>query len=125
MATAVVAHGAADTLRHRAEIRQQTFDRLVGKSSLAVQRLVEIGHVGGVVLAVVDFHGTGVHMGLQRIMGVGQFGQLVCHVRVSSGMIGWVLKNNHSNEFEARQQGRESAPAEPFGDAFGPSFRPR
>jgi hypothetical protein len=39
----------------------------------AFESLVQVGHVGVVVLSMVDLHGQRVDMGLQRIVCVGQF----------------------------------------------------
>ena len=47
---------------------------------MPIEGLVEIGHVSGVMLAMVDFHGSGIDMGLQSIMGVWKFREFEGHV---------------------------------------------
>jgi hypothetical protein len=68
VATTVVADG------HVVHVQtfHQVLDGLTGVRR-AFESLVQVGHVGIVVLAMVDLHGQRVDMGLQRIVCVGQF----------------------------------------------------
>ena len=76
VAAAVVAHGGLDRVRHDgAVVRQQFVQALAGQVAVVRQGVVQVGDIGVVVLAVMDFHGTRVDVGLERVMGIGQIGQ--------------------------------------------------
>ena len=44
--------------------------------------IVQIGYIGLMVLSMVNFHGAGVDVGLQRVGSVGEFGKFEGHFRV-------------------------------------------
>ena len=56
MATAVVANGGADVFGNRADSSEQVLETLVQELGMLVQRVVEVGDVGLVMLAVVNLH---------------------------------------------------------------------
>jgi hypothetical protein len=60
------------------KLPHQNFERLVGIGR-SFQRLVQVGHVGLVVLAVVDLHGSCVDVRFKRIVGIGEGGECVGH----------------------------------------------
>ena len=74
MAAAVVAHRAADVLRHGIQVLDQVVDALGFQRGVAGEGFVEVGHVSVVVLAVMDFHGGLVDVGFQGLGRVGQRG---------------------------------------------------
>ena len=47
--------------------------------ALPSSALFKVGHIGGMVLAVVDFHRFGIDVGLQRIVRIREFGQGIGH----------------------------------------------
>jgi hypothetical protein len=49
---------------------------------------VQVGHIGGVVLAVVDFHGAGVDVGLQRVKRIPELRKFVSGHGVLSFLVG-------------------------------------
>ena len=55
-------------------VAYQLSDTLAGEIVVAFERGVEFGDVGGVMLAVVNFHGLRINMRLQRVMRVGEIG---------------------------------------------------
>ena len=77
MAAAVIANRRADLFRDCVEVLQQVFDRQFLEVGMVRQSLIELGDVGLVMLAMVDLHGLGIDVGLQRIERVAQRGQLV------------------------------------------------
>ena len=79
MAAAVVAHCAADVLRHGIEVAHQFLDRLGLEFGVAGDSLVELGDVSVVMFPMVDFHGLRVNVRLKRIVRVREFGECVCH----------------------------------------------
>ena len=89
MAAAVVADGGAEGfVANGGEVGEQRFERLLGELGRGGEAGVEIMAVGGVVLAVVDFHGPGVEVRLQGVEGIGQGGQLVGRDGLSAGGVG-------------------------------------
>jgi hypothetical protein len=87
MPAAVVADDGADGLWHLLEVGDQFFDRQGGEVCMTLECLVDVGHVGGVVLVVVDLHRAGVDVGLHRVEGVGQGGQRVGHDSSPEGVL--------------------------------------
>ena len=65
--------------RGGAAVGEQLFNRAAGQIGGRFQGLVQIGHVSGVVLAVMDLHGRGVDGGIERVVRVGQRSQFKCH----------------------------------------------
>src|SRR3712207_4650064 len=51
-----------------------------------LQRVVQVGHVGVVMLLVVEVHGLFVYVGLQGVIAVGQLRQLVSHCLLLSSL---------------------------------------
>ena len=70
VAATVVAHRATDVLRHGVQIAHQVLNGFALKLSVAGDGVVELGDVGVVMLAVVDFHGLCINVRLQRIVRV-------------------------------------------------------
>jgi len=77
VAATVIADGGADFLRNGVQVLEQVFDREFLQVGIIGQSLVELGDVGLVMLAMVDFHGLGIDVRLQRVEGVSQRRQLV------------------------------------------------
>ena len=71
---AVVAYSAAHGFWQGVQVAYQLSDTLAGEIVVAFERGVEFGDVGGVMLAVVNFHGLRINMRLQRVMRVGEIG---------------------------------------------------
>ena len=81
VAAAVVAHGGADVLGNDgAVVGQQFLHGLAGEIGRDSKRLVEVGDVGVVVLAVVDLHGHLVDVRFERVRRVGQRWKCKWHV---------------------------------------------
>ena len=72
MSAAIVAHGRPDGFGHRVQVRDQVLDRLALKLRMVLERVVEVGDVGLVVLRVVDLHRLGVDVRLERSVVVRQ-----------------------------------------------------
>jgi hypothetical protein len=72
MTAAVVAHRAADGIRHGGQIADERFERFAFQRGVASDGLVEIGDVSPVMLVVMDLHRQRVKMGLERGFVVGQ-----------------------------------------------------
>ena len=62
-------------ISNRRQTGQHFLERLRGEIRRLRQRRVEPGDVGGVVLAVVDFHGLRIDVRLQRVERIGQAGK--------------------------------------------------
>src|SRR5690606_1548203 len=78
VATGVVAQRAALVFGQRVEVGNDLLGALVGPLG-AFKRGVGIVDIGLVVLGVVDFHRLRVDVGLERVVGVRQFGKDVGH----------------------------------------------
>jgi len=76
---AIVTHHRADVLRHGFQIGDQFTRAFRLEFRLAGQRGVDVVDVGGVVLAVVNFHGAGIDVGFERGVGVSKIGKVVGH----------------------------------------------
>src|SRR6185437_15288043 len=72
MATAVVAHCAANVFRDGREILDEFANRFGFQSGITSNGLVQVGDIGGVMLVMVDFHRERVEMRFERSLGVGQ-----------------------------------------------------
>ena len=72
VAAAVVAHRRPDVVGHRIQVGDEVLDRLAFEVGLSRDRLVQVGDVSGMMLAVVDFHRLGVDVRLQRVLRVGE-----------------------------------------------------
>ena len=78
MAAAVIAHRGANVLGHFLDVAQHLFDRLIVERR-ALDRLVQVRDVRGMVLVVMNFHGARVDVRLERVERIGQWGYLVRH----------------------------------------------
>ena len=78
VSAAMIPHRRLDLVRQGVNVGQQVLDARLAQVQ-TFDRLVQIGHVAAMVLRVVDLHGAGVEMRLQRIVRVGQIGQLEDH----------------------------------------------
>src|SRR5215211_7955371 len=85
---AVVADGGANILGDGVELGDQDIHVARVCFGVLLERSVEVGDVGTVVLLVVEAHGPFVYVRLQSVVGVGQCRQLVSH-RVSSFLVGF------------------------------------
>ena len=72
MAAAVVAHRAADVVRHGREIGDEGIERLGLQRGIAGDGLVEIVHVSLMMAVVMDFHRERVNVRFQGLLGIGQ-----------------------------------------------------
>ena len=77
VAAAVVAHGHPNRLGNGVQILEQFFQRLLLPPRGLGQGVVEILHVGGVMLAVVNLHRLRIDHRLQRIEGIAQWWKFV------------------------------------------------
>ena len=82
VAATVVADSRSLVLGDDVESRDDGLQRPVDPLG-ALERGVEVGHVGGVVLAVVDLHRARVDVRLEGIVCVGKIGQRVGHLALS------------------------------------------
>lgn len=76
MAAAVIPDHRTNRLGHFVEAGDQLLDRQGRQIGMPFQGLVEVCHVGSVVLVVVDLHRAGVDGGLEGVEGVGQGGSV-------------------------------------------------
>ena len=76
---AVVLHGRADAFGHGVQVADQVFDALGGQIIVALQRGVEVHHVGRVVAVVMNLHGARVDGWLQRVKSVREIRNFVGH----------------------------------------------
>ena len=79
MAAAVVAHRAADVIRHGIQVADEGFDRLGFERRMAGEGFVHIHHVSVVMFAVMDFHRHSVDVRLERAFGVREMREFVSH----------------------------------------------
>ena len=77
MAATVIADGGANLLRNGVQVLEQVFHREFLQVRVIRQGFVELGNVGLVMLAMVDFHGFGIDVRLQCFERVSQRRQLV------------------------------------------------
>src|SRR3546814_19238040 len=103
VAAAVLGPRAADLLGPGVGVAYQVRGRLVGVRG-AVDRLVVVVDVGLMELGVVDLHRLRVDVRLERVVGVGKFGEGVGHVNLLSLEIQWVIVIWRSEE---RRVGKE------------------
>ncbi|MNT91965.1 hypothetical protein D3C72_2331560 [compost metagenome] len=78
MATAIVDNRRTQLGGQFGQAAQQLLHRQLGQR-MALQRGIEVVHVGLVMFAVVDFHGSRIDVGFQGIEGIRQGWQLVWH----------------------------------------------
>ena len=71
MAAAVVAHRAAEVVRHGRKVPDQRVERFGLERGVAGDGLVEIVHVSLVMTPVMDFHRQRVNMRFQGFLGIG------------------------------------------------------
>ena len=81
MAAGVIAHATADGLGDLREVGDQGVDVQRGERGMVLKEIVGVGDVSLVVLAMVDFHGLRIDVGLEGVRGVGQFREFVSHNR--------------------------------------------
>lgn len=79
MATAIVADGSANILWHSVEIADQLLDGFRFEIRVTLDSLVDIRHIRTVVTVMVNLHRQGIDVRFQRIEGVRQRWELVCH----------------------------------------------
>ena len=72
MAAAVVAHRAADVVRHGREVADERLQRFGLQRGVAGDGLVEVVHVSLVMAVVMDFHRQRVNVRFQGLFGIGQ-----------------------------------------------------
>ena len=70
MTAAIVADSASDCLGYCGKVCNQLVRRLFGKRFVTLESSVQVGYVGLVMFAVVDFHRLGVDVRFQGIRGV-------------------------------------------------------
>jgi hypothetical protein len=71
----VVANRGSDGLRNGDDVSQQLLDRPAREIGVPVQRVVEVGHIRLMVLPMVDLHGAGIDVRLERVVRVPEIGK--------------------------------------------------
>jgi hypothetical protein len=56
VAPAVIAHGSADGLGDGCQVANDFFDRFAHPRRMCLKGIVKVGHIGRVMLPMVDFH---------------------------------------------------------------------
>jgi len=74
MAPSMIANGRSDVFRHGSEVFQQLFSRALFQFAMALEGGIELVDVGLVVFGMVDYHGAGIDVRFQGIVGVVEFG---------------------------------------------------
>ena len=75
VAAGVIADGGSNRFRdNRAVVGEQFLEALVGQFGRGFKGFIQVGHIGVVVLPVMDFHRHLVNGRLQRIGSIGQCG---------------------------------------------------
>ena len=87
VAAAVVAHGRADVFGHAVHVANQIVEALVVQLGMLVERVVQIRHVGLMMLAVMNLHRLGVDVRFERGKIVRQRGQRMGHVGSPRGTV--------------------------------------
>ena len=123
VAAAVVAHGRADVLGHLAHVGHQRLDALVRKRRMVRERLVEVGHIGVVVLTVMDLHRLRVDVRLERIVRVRKGRQLIGHRNAPRGFLFTVRTHSQAAPI-SNQAFRAASPRRTRGAGTAPSSRP-
>ncbi len=67
VAAGIVADGGSNILRDGVETLQKVFKRFGLKIGVAIERLVQVGDVGAMVLVVMNFHGLGINVGFECV----------------------------------------------------------
>lgn len=75
-AAAVVAHGTADGVGKRRQVRDKLFRGHAVQLRVSGEGRVQVGGIGGVVPAVMDFHRAGIDVRLECIVRISQIGKL-------------------------------------------------
>lgn len=75
VATSVVANGTLNGFRKVCEGGDEFTDFFISEFGVAFESSVKVGYVGVVVLAVMDFHGAGIDVRFEGIVGVSEFGK--------------------------------------------------
>ena len=71
VAAAIVTHGGADVFGNRgAVVGEQFLDRFILQVGMRFERLVQVRHVGAVVLLVMDLHRGLVDVRLECVRGI-------------------------------------------------------
>jgi hypothetical protein len=70
VAAAVVADDAADVRGHGVEIADEVLNGLAFEVGLAGESLIDVGHVSGVMLIVMNLHGLRIDVRFERILGI-------------------------------------------------------
>ncbi len=84
VAAAVVAHRSADGLGHVLQTFQQIFGTHLLQLGSFLQRSVEVGYVGLMMLIVMQVHGLRIDVGFESRVIVGQRRNFMCHSVSSS-----------------------------------------
>ena len=72
VAAHVVAYAGADRFRYGGEIAEHVDNGLLGKLRSVLGETVQVGDIGLMMPRVVDLHGPGVDMRLQRVEGIAE-----------------------------------------------------
>ena len=80
MPPGVVAQHRAHVLGNLADVAQKVLDRLAGQVGVLLQRAVGVVHVRLMVAVVMDLHGLGADVRLERIEAVRKRRKLISHV---------------------------------------------
>jgi hypothetical protein len=76
---AIVADGGADVLGEAVDVLAEVLNGVGLKVGFASEGGIQVGDIRVVVATVVDFHGLLVDVGLERVVGVGEFGEGMGH----------------------------------------------
>ena len=74
MTTTIVTHSTPNIVWNRVKITDQSLDRKGLKPFLACDRIIQIGDVSGVVLAVMNLHRASVNMRLKSVERIRKIG---------------------------------------------------
>ena len=72
VSTAIITNGTTDRFGKCRDVADEFLDGFRSQLRSAFEGFVQIRNIGGVVLAVMDFHGAGIDVGLERGGGVGK-----------------------------------------------------
>ena len=70
MTAAVVADRSANRIGNSVQVTQELVDGFCFEFRISGDGLVEVGDIGGVVFAMVDFHGSRVDVRFERVLGI-------------------------------------------------------
>ena len=74
VATTIIAHGTANVLGHGVQVADQVVDGFASQLVVAFQGGIELGNIGGMMFAMMDFHRLRINVRLERIMRIRKFG---------------------------------------------------